>query len=125
MTRTQAIADWLKQFGLTAYLQNELPDDVTFPYMTVSIPKGAWGDEVSATINCYFYTRSNLIPDATAEEIIREIEQQPIVFYNEGQGCVRIKPATGVVLNQTTEPADKNVRVRIINLILEDIYNMR
>lgn len=74
MTKAEALQTFFSSFGLTAYTSTSVPDDVIFPYLTYELITGAWGDEQAAiTVNLWFYTESEAVPNAKAEEISKAI----------------------------------------------------
>lgn len=73
MTKGAALHQWFSQF-MTAYPSTAVPDDVTFPYLTYDLIVDAWdGGEVGLTVNLWFYTESEAIPNAMAEGLSKYI----------------------------------------------------
>lgn len=100
------------------YTSTSVPDDVIFPYGTYELITSAWGGEpVGLTVNLWFYTTSEAVPNAKAEELSEAI----------GRGGVRLKCDDGYVwlkrgspwcqsLSDTTSPTIKR---RYINVTAE------
>ena len=69
MTKGAALQQFFGQF-MTAYATNAVPDDVTLPYLTYDAVFDAWGGEsVSLTVNMWFHTTSEAVPNAKAQEL--------------------------------------------------------
>lgn len=74
MTKGAALHEFLSGFGMDAYAASSLPDNVTFPYLTYELITSAWEDgEVGLTVNLWFYTTSEAIPNAKAQELSNAI----------------------------------------------------
>ncbi|MDE6454518.1 MAG: hypothetical protein K2L38_01095 [Dysosmobacter sp.] len=59
---------------MPAYTATSVPNDVTFPYLTYELITSAWGGEpVGLTVNLWFYTTSEAVPNAKAEELSEAI----------------------------------------------------
>lgn len=70
MTKEQTLYQFFNSFGIVGYRNTSVPDDVIFPYLTYDVPISSFEeDPVSITANLYYYTDSEAIPDAKAEEI--------------------------------------------------------
>lgn len=76
MTKAAALHRFFSSFGMPAYTATSVPEDTVFPYLTYELITSAWdGGEVGLTVNLWFYTESEAIPNAKAEEISRVIGQ--------------------------------------------------
>lgn len=74
MTKAAALHQFFSSFGMPAYTATSVPDDVTFPYLTYELITSAWGGEpVGLTVNLWFYTTSEAIPNAKADELSETI----------------------------------------------------
>lgn len=74
MTKDVALHQFFSSFGITAYTSTSVPDDAIFPYLTYELITSAWGGEqVGLTINLWFYTESEAIPNAKAQELSEAI----------------------------------------------------
>lgn len=118
MTKTAALQSFFSSFGISAYPSSSVPDDVTFPYLTYDLITGAWGDEqVAITVNLWFYTESEAIPNAKAEEISKKI----------GLGGVNVACDDGTIWLKRGSPwcqsisddTDKTIKRRYINVTAE------
>ena len=79
MTKDEALYRFFSGFGIPAYpdtavLNENGEPDVVLPYLTYTPVFDAWGGEpVSLTVNLWFYTESEKIPNTKADEISRAI----------------------------------------------------
>lgn len=122
MTKSQALQTFFSSFGMTAYTSTSVPDDVIFPYLTYDLITGAWGDEQAAiTVNLWFYTESEAIPNAKAEEISKKI----------GLGGITIPCDDGIIWIKRGSPwcqslpdeTNKTIKRRYINITVEYLTN--
>lgn len=74
MTKAAALHQFFSSFDMTAYTATSVPEDAVFPYLTYELITSAWdGGEVGLTVNLWFYTESEAIPNAKADEISKAI----------------------------------------------------
>lgn len=118
MTKQAALQRFFSQFELPAYPSNSVPERVELPYLTYTPITAAFGDgEVGITVNLWFYTESEEIPNAKAQEISAKI----------GRGGVTVPCMDGFVWlkrgspfsQSVEEPADRNIKRRYINVSAE------
>lgn len=70
MTKAAALHQFFSSFGMTAYTSTSVPEDAIFPYLTYDFITSAFEEgEVSLTVNLWFYTESEAVPNAKAEEL--------------------------------------------------------
>jgi len=73
MTKGAVLHQFFNQF-LTFYAASSVPEDVIFPYGTYELITDNWdGGEVGLTVNLWFHTESEAIPNAKAAEIAKAI----------------------------------------------------
>lgn len=88
MTKAAALYQFFSSFGMTAYTSTSVPEDAVFPYLTYELITSAWEvGEVGLTVNLWFYTTSEAVPNAKAEELSEAI----------GLGGVRLKCDGGYI----------------------------
>lgn len=122
MTKSQALRTFFSSFGMTAYTSTSVPDDVIFPYLTYDLITGAWGDEQAAiTVNLWFYTESEAIPNAKAEEISKKIGLGGITIPCD-DGIIWIKRGSPWCQSLTDE-TNKTIKRRYINITVEYLTN--
>lgn len=74
MTKGAALHEYFSSFGIPAYTSTAVPDNAEFPYLTYDYVVGTWGyDEVAVTVNLWYRTDSEAIPNAKAEEISKAL----------------------------------------------------
>lgn len=74
MTKGAALYRFFSGFCMPAYPSASVPDDAKLPYLTYDLVTGAWGGEpVSLTVNFWFYTDSEAVPNAKAQELSEAI----------------------------------------------------
>ncbi len=74
MTKAAALHQFFSSFGITAYTATSVPEDAVFPYLTYELITNAWeGGEVGLTVSLWFYTTSEAVPNAKAEELSEAI----------------------------------------------------
>ena len=79
MTKAVALHQFFSSFGIAAYPSTSVvnengEEDVQFPYLTYTPVFDSFsGEPVSLTVNLWYNTESEAIPNAKAEEISRAI----------------------------------------------------
>lgn len=100
------------------YPSTSVPDDVVLPYGTYELITSAWGEEpVGLTVNLWFYTESEAIPNAKAQELSEAI----------GRGGVRLKCDDGYIWLKRGSPwcqslsdeTSSTIKRRYINITAE------
>lgn len=123
MTKDKALYAFFSGFGIPAYpstsVVNEKGEaDVVFPYLTYTPVFDAWGGgPVSLTVNLWYYTESEAVPNAKAEELSQAI----------GMGGVRVPCDEGVIWLKRGSPwcqsladeIDPAIKRRYINVTAE------
>ena len=117
MTKDKAIHQFLGQL-MPFYAESSVPEDVVFPYGTYSLPLGALDSgEVSMTVKLWFYTESEAIPNAKAQELSDVIGFGGKVLPCDG-GYIWIKRGSPFSLSQS-DADNNNVKLRYINVTVE------
>ncbi len=117
-TKAAAIYEFFSGFGLTAYAATSVPEDVVFPYLTYDLVIDAWGGgEVSMTVNLWFYTESEAIPNAKVEQISKAIGMGGALLECEG-GYVWLKRGTPWAQSLPDDTAP-SIKRRYINVTAE------
>lgn len=117
MTKAAALQAWFERF-LPAYAASSVPDDATFPWLTYELITGAWeSGEIGLTVNLWFYTESEAVPNAKAQEISDAIGMGGVLVPYDG-GAMWIK--RGSPWCQTIkDDTDNNIKRRYINITVE------
>lgn len=114
MTKGAALQQFFSQF-LTAYTATSVPEDVVFPYLTYDAVFDAWGGEpVSLTVNLWFYTESEAVPNAKVDEISKALEGGAVLNMGNGEYIVlhRGSPWCQALRDET----NNNVKRRYLNV---------
>lgn len=118
MTKEQALHNFFNQFDIIGYRNTSVPDDVIFPYLTYDAPISSFEeDPVSITLNLYFYTDSEAIPDAKAEEIRQRIGGGGVLLNCEG-GKIWLKHGSPWC-QSLVDATNSNIKRRYINITAE------
>ena len=69
MTKNKALFSWFNEF-MPFYRASSVPDDVVFPYGTYEYIESTFdAGEVGLTVNLWFRTESEAIPDEKSQEL--------------------------------------------------------
>ena len=117
MTKGAALQAFFSQF-MDAYSASAVPEDVAFPYLTYELITSAWdGGEVGLTVNLWFYTTSEAIPNAKAQELSDAIGYGGITLPCDG-GFIWLKRGSPWCQN-VRDDTDPNIKRRYINVTAE------
>lgn len=118
MTKEQALHQFFNSFDIVGYRSTSVPDDVIFPFLTYDAPISSFEEEpVSITANLYYYTDSEAVPDAKAEEIRQRIGMGGVLLNCDG-GSIWLKwgsPWCQSLVDET----NRNIKRRYINITAE------
>lgn len=118
MTKAAAIYEFFSSFGLTAYAFTSVPEDAVFPYLTYELVIDAWdGGEVNIPVNLWFYTESEAIPNAKAQQISEAIGNGGKVLPCDG-GYVWLKRGSPWCQSLRDDTA-ANIKRRYVNVSAE------
>ena len=117
MTKGAALQAFFSQF-MDAYAASAVPDDVMFPYLTYELITSAWdGGEVGLTVNLWFYTTSEAVPNAKAQELSDAIGYGGVTLPCDG-GFIWLKRGSPWCQN-LRDDTDQNIKRRYINVTAE------
>lgn len=117
MTKNKALYAWFNEF-MTFYRASSVPNDVAFPYGTYEYTDGAFNDgENGVTVNLWFYTDSEAIPDEKAQELSARIGYGGTTIPCDG-GFIWIKRGSPWCQSLTYEE-NTNIKRRYININVE------
>ena len=117
MTKGAALQAFFSRF-MDAYAASAVPDDVTFPYLTYELITSAWDwGEVGLTVNLWFYTTSEAVPNAKAQELSDAIGYGGVTLPCDG-GFIWLKRGSPWCQN-LQDDTDKNIKRRYINVTAE------
>lgn len=116
MTKDKALYKYFNNF-MPSYPSSAVPDDTTFPWLTYEVITGAFGDEpVGITVNLWYRTESESIPNEQAQALRQYIALNNIIKCDEGY--IWVKPGSPWCQNLTDE-VDASIKRRYINITLE------
>ena len=117
MTKGAALQAFFSQF-MDAYAASSVPEDVTFPYLTYELITSALdGGEVGLTVNLWFYTTSEAVPNAKAQELSDAIGYGGVTLPCDG-GFIWLKRGSPWCQN-LQDDTDPNIKRRYINVTAE------
>lgn len=90
MTKAAAIYQFWSGFGLTAYEENTVPDDATFPYITYQLVTDSFDREVPVTASLWYRSESWTAINAKTEEISQKISRGGKIIPCDG-GAIWLK----------------------------------
>ena len=103
---------------MTSYAASAVPDNATLPYLTYELITSAWdGGEVGLTVNLWFYTTSEAVPNAKAQELSDAIGYSGITIPCDG-GFIWLKRGSPWCQSMRDE-SDSMIKRRYINVIAE------
>ena len=117
MTKGAALQAFFSRF-MDAYAASAVPDDVVFPYLTYELTTSAWdGGEVGITVNLWFYTTGEAVPNAKAQELSDAIGYGGVTLPCDG-GFIWLKRGSPWCQN-LQDDTDQNIKRRYINVTAE------
>ena len=125
MTKDKALYSFFSGFGIPAYPANAVLNengepDVILPYLTYTPVFDAWGGEpASLTVNLWYRTESEAIPNAKAQEISKAIGREGVNVQCDG-GTIWIRRGSPWCQNLADE-VDPAIKRRYINVTAQ--YN--
>ena len=118
MTKAAALHQFFSSFGMTAYTVTSVPEDAVFPYLTYELVVDAWdGGEVGLTVNFWFHTESEKIPNDKAAQLSREIGPGGKLLPCDG-GYVWLKRGSPWCQSLRDEASD-SIKRRYLNVTAE------
>lgn len=122
MTKGEVLHKFFSEFGMNAYASTSVPNDVIFPYLTYDPIYDTWENgEVGITVNLWFYTDSESIPNAKVQELSETIGSGGTSIACDG-GFVWIKRGSPWCQNLRDE-TDFNIKRRYLNVSVEFLTN--
>lgn len=117
MTKSKALYDFFNSFGIPAYPSTSVPDDVTFPYMTYENTLSNNGGMTNPTLQLYYYTDSESVPNSKADEISKKIGLGYGIPCDDGVIYAYMGSGWNAIANEN----DSTIKQRYTNLTL--IFN--
>lgn len=122
MTKGEALHNFFSRFGMAAYASTAVPDDVVLPYLTYEAIFDTWeSGEVGLTVNLWFYTDSEAVPNAKVQEISAAIGSGGTTLPCDG-GFIWIKRGSPWCQSLRDE-TDSTIKRRYLNVSVEYLTN--
>lgn len=119
-TRESAIYDFLNSFGIPAYASTATPENAEMPYITYTLVIGDFYTPVTMTVDMWYYTSSEALPNKKVREIEKAIKDRGRLKYQDDEGITRL-----IIVNkgspwcQSVPDDDNSVKRRYMNFDLE------
>ena len=117
MTNAAAIYQFLNSFGLTAYEENTVPSDATFPYITYQLVTDSFDREIPLTASLWYRGESWTAINAKTEEISQKISRGGKIVPCDG-GAIWLKRGQPFAQNMGDE-SDDLIKRKYINITAE------
>ena len=118
MTKGKALHAWFQSFGIPFYPASSVPGDVVFPYGTYELITSAWDEgEVGLTVNLWYYTESEAVPNAKTQEISDAIGMGGTLVPCD-EGAIWLKRGSPWCQN-LQDDTDHNIKRRYLNITAE------
>ena len=118
MTKNKALYAWFNEGEIPFYRASAVPDDVVMPYGTYEYIDSAFdAGEVGLTVNLWFRTESEAIPDEKAQELSKRIGYGGVTIPCD-EGYIWLKRGSPFCQSLTYEN-DPAIKRRHINITAE------
>ena len=117
MTKAAAIYQFWNSFGLTAYEENTVPTDATFPYITYQLATDSFDREVPVTASLWYRSESWTGINAKTEEISQIISRGGKIISCDG-GAVWLKRGQPFAQSMGDE-SDDLIKRKYLNITAE------
>ena len=119
MTKAAAIYQFWNSFGLTAYEENTVPSDTTFPYITYQLVTDSFDSEISLTASIWYRSESWTSINSKTEEISKKISRGGKIIPCDG-GAIWLKRGQPFAQNMGDE-SDYLIKRKYMNITAEFI----
>ena len=119
MTKAAAIYQFWSGFGLTAYEENTVPSDATFPYITYQLVTDSFDREIPLTASLWYRSESWTDINAKTEEISQKISRGGKIISCDS-GAIWLKRGQPFAQNMGDE-SDNLVKRKYLNITAEFI----
>lgn len=119
MTSEAAVYAFLSGFAIPAYASSSVPDQAAFPYLTYDLVLGEWNQgEVNMTVNVWYRTESEAVPNAKVREIGSAIGRSGVTVPCDG-GLLWLKKGSPWAQAVVVDGEDEKVKRRLLNISVE------
>lgn len=118
MTKAAAIHSFFSSFGIPAYVATSVPNtrEVEMPYLTYQyIMSGFTGGAVFPTVQLWYKTTSEAIPNAKAEEIYNAIGEGHVIPCDGGY--IKFEHGSPFMVCDTAAD-DTTIKLRQLNIMM-------
>ena len=119
MTKAAAIYQFWNSFGLTAYDENTVPTDASFPYITYQLVTDSFDREIPITASLWYRSESWTTINSKTEEISQKISRGGKIIPCDG-GAIWIKRGQPFAQNMGDE-SDDLIKRKYLNITAEFI----
>lgn len=116
MTKSSAIYNFWNGF-LTAYEENTVPEDATFPYITYQLVTDSFNNDVQLTASVWYRGESWVQANAKTEEISKAIGRGGVFLDCDG-GKIWLKRGTPFAQNMGDD-TDNLIKRKYLNITAE------
>ena len=117
MTKAAAIYQFWNSFGLTAYEENSVPDDATFPYITYQLVTDRFDREIPIAASIWYRSESWTGINAKTEEISQKISRGGKIISCDG-GAIWLKRGQPFAQSMGDE-SDDLIKRKFLNITAE------
>lgn len=117
MTKAAAIYQFWSGFGLTAYEENTVPSDATFPYITYQLVTDSFDREVQVTASLWYRSERWTAINAKTEEISQKISRGGKIISCDG-GAIWLKRGQPFAQSMGDE-SDDLIKRKYLNITAE------
>ena len=117
MTKAAAIYQFWNSFGLTAYEENTVPTDATFPYITYQLVTDSFDREIPLSASIWYRSESWTDINDKTEEISQKISRGGKIISCDG-GAIWLKRGQPFAQNMGDE-SDNLIKRRYLNITAE------
>ena len=117
MTKAAAIYQFWSGFGLTAYEENTVPSDATFPYITYQLVTDSFEREIPLTASMWYRSESWTGINAKTEEISQTISRGGKIISCDG-GAIWLKRGQPFAQSMGDE-SDNLIKRKYLNITAE------
>ena len=117
MTKAAAIYQFWNSFGLTAYEENAVPTDASFPYITYQLVTDSFDSENQLTASIWYRSESWTAINAKTDEISQKISRGGKIISCDG-GAIWLKRGQPFAQNMGDE-SDDLIKRKYLNITAE------
>ena len=117
MTKAAAIYQFWNSFGLTAYEENSVPDDASFPYITYQLVTDSFDREIPLVASIWYRSESWTTINAKTEEISQKISRGGKIIPCDG-GAIWLKRGQPFAQSMVDE-SDDLIKRKHLNITAE------